>query len=362
MLDEMAILPEHVRMPVPELTEDERKTSPIRSRAPMAAPVGVGSVLGPYRLLAELGSGGMATVYRAELARNVDHTDLGELDAPMAVKVLHEHLAREREHVEAFLDEGRIGARLHHPAVCQVFDHGEERGRPYVAMELIEGVSLEQLHSHVAARPALGQATEWPRQIAALVAALADGLHAAHELTGPDGKPLGLVHRDVTPENLYVTTSGGVRLSDFGVARHAGRRRTTREGVIKGKLAYAAPELFHGATPDRRVDVWSLGVVLWELLTGEMLFRLPTDAEVTRAILDREVPPPSRFRAEVRRTLDLIVLQALARDPERRFANARALANALLGWLASTGRPIDPRARRDWLVGLALDVTRSERR
>jgi serine/threonine protein kinase len=347
-------------MPVPVLNEDERKTSPMRPRAPMAAPVGVGSILGPYRLLTELGSGGMATVYRAELARNVDHTDLGDLQQQIAVKVLHEHLAREREHVEAFLDEGRIGARLHHPAVCQVFDHGEERGRPYVAMELIDGVSLESLQANLGLRPELAAATEWPRQIAALVAALADGLHAAHELTGPDGKLLGLVHRDVTPENLYVTTGGGVRLSDFGVARHAARRHLTREGVIKGKLAYAAPELFHGATPDRRVDVWALGVVLWELLTGEMLFRLVTDAEVTRAILDREVPRPSSFRPSVRHTLDLIVLQALERNPERRFANARAFANALRSWLVSTGGDIRAPARRDWLVNLAVNVTRAE--
>jgi serine/threonine protein kinase len=354
MLNEMAILQDHVRMPVPELNEDERKTSPMRPRRPPAAAVGVGSVLGPYRLLVELGSGGMATVYRAELARNVEHTDLGELHAPLAVKVLHEHLAREREHVEAFLDEGRIGARLHHPSVCQVLDHGEEHGRPYVAMELIDGVSLESLHATLGERPALAEGGQWPRQIAALIAELAEGLHAAHELHGPDGQALGLVHRDVTPENLYVTTDGGVRLSDFGVARISGRRHPTREGVIKGKLAYAAPELFHGAVPDRRVDVWSLGVVLWELLTGETLFRRPTDAETTRAILDDEVAPPSRFRTGIRRTLDLIVLQTLARDPERRFANARALANALRGWVASTGGAIDPAARREWLVSVAV--------
>jgi serine/threonine protein kinase len=360
MLNEMASLPDYLKMPVPMLNENERKTSPMRPHPPMVASVGVGSILGPYRLLSELGSGGMATVYRAEPARNVDHTDLGIIDAQIAVKVLHEHLAREREHVEAFLDEGRIGARLHHPAVCQVFDHGEERGRPYVAMELIDGVSLESLHANLAIRPELAQGAEWPRQIAALVAALADGLHAAHELTAPDGMPLGLVHRDVTPENLYVTTCGGVRLADFGVARHAARRHLTREGVIKGKLAYAAPELFHGATPDRRIDVWSLGVVLWELLTGEMLFRLPTDAETTRAILDRELPAPSRFRASVRRTLDLIVLQALERNPERRFANARAFANALRGWLAATGGEIRAPARRDWLVDLAVTVTRAD--
>jgi serine/threonine protein kinase len=349
-------------MAVPvHLHEDERKTTPMRPRAPMVPPVGSGSVLGPYRLLDELGSGGMATVYRAELAKNPDHTDSGPLGESIAVKVLHEHLAREREHVEAFLDEGRIGLRLHHPAVCQVLDLGEDHGRPYVAMEIIDGVSLETLQRTAAFEPELlATSLEWTRQVAAVVAALADGLHAAHELCGEDGESLGLVHRDVTPENLYITTDGGVRLSDFGVARLRGRQRSTREGVIKGKLAYAAPELFRGATPDRRVDVWSLGVVLWELCTGQPLFRLTTDEEVTHAILARELMPPSRFVATVPRMLDLIVLQALARDPEHRFSNARALANALRGWLVSAGGVPSPRQRRDWLLGLAVSLARHE--
>jgi eukaryotic-like serine/threonine-protein kinase len=339
-------------MPVSRLsTVDERTTTPLRPR-PAAPPiVSVGAMLGPYRLMAELGSGGMATVYLA-----AHETDKGE--RKLALKVLHEHLARDREHVNAFLDEGRIGLLLRHPAVCKVLGYGDEHGRPYVAMELVDGVPLEAIQSAIEDKPQLIHSDEWPRQVCSVIAALADGLHAAHELVDESGEPLALVHRDVTPENLYVTTDGGVRLADFGVARHRAQRHQTREGVIKGKLAYAAPELFYGKLPDRRIDVWSLGVVLWELLTGRPLFRFATDAEMTRAILDGEIHPPSRFQAAAAGQLDLIVLQALARDPDRRFDNARALANALRSWLARKGGEPDMSARRDWLVGLAVSLAR----
>ncbi len=326
----------------------------MRPRPALLPPVGVGSVLGPYRLISELGSGGMATVYLAVPAGTGDDA----AHEQVALKVLHEHLARERDHVDAFLDEGRIGLRLDHPAVCKVLDYGEEGGRPYIAMELIDGISLEAIQAAVELRPELVATGEWTRQVCALVANLADGLHAAHQLCDEDGLPLEVVHRDVTPENLYVTTDGGVRVSDFGVARHSARRHPTREGVIKGKLAYAAPELFHGAEPDRRVDVWSLGVVLWELLTGRPLFRFATDAEITHAILDREIHPPSCWDASVDQELDLIVLQALTRDPERRFDNARAFSHALRLWLARAGEGPGMLARREWLLGLAVSVAR----
>jgi serine/threonine protein kinase len=322
---------------------EDRTTVPVRIRAVTSPAMGAVEALGPYRLLAELGTGGMATVYEA-----IDSQ--APPDAPhVAVKVLHEHLAREASHVDNFLDEGRLGLRLDHPSVCRVLDVGKVGGRPYVAMELLQGAALDRLFALLARRPELARDITWTRAIVSVVAEVADGLHAAHALTDEEGRLLDVVHRDVSPENLYLLDDGSARLADFGVARHADRTHATLPGMIKGKLAYLAPEIFQGAPLDRRADVWSLGVVLWELLVGRSLFRRASEAELMSAVLQKRIVEPSQMCSCGDGALDALVMSTLARDPAHRLAGADVLRDRLRAWLVGHGGVLDADDRRAWL-------------
>jgi len=298
--------------------------------------------LGRYELLGEIGAGGMATVH---LGRAVGPAGFERL---VAVKVCHPNLREDEELVRMFLDEARLAARIHHPNVVSTIDVGDEESL-YLVMEYIEGGSLAQLLAAVGPLP-VGVCLR-------IVGDVLSGLHAAHETAGSDGRPLGLVHRDVSPQNVLVGVDGVARLSDFGIARAEARLAVTRQGVFKGKLAYAAPELYPGHVVTRRSDVFAASVVLWEALTGRSLFGAPTQAEVLHALLFRVVPPPSEVRPDLPAALDALVLRGLARDPAERWATAGELADALEATGLAAGRR-DVEA----LVGRALAETLSERR
>ncbi|MCS6898340.1 MAG: serine/threonine-protein kinase [Myxococcales bacterium] len=277
--------------------------------------------VGRYEILAEIASGGMATVYLGRLV-----TAPG-FERQVAIKKLHPHLERQKDFVEMFLDEARIVARLHHPNVVQTLECGADEGGHFLVMDYVEGPTLAKMLAKAA-----GMGERIPTSVAVRVAldALA-GLHAAHELTGEDGRLLNVVHRDVSPQNILVSVDGIARITDFGVARANERLAVTRTGQLKGKLSYMAPEQARGEPTDRRADVFAMGVILWEMLTGRRLFRGKADseAETLTKVLYGEIARVSAVHPEIHPLLDAICAQALERPLDARYATCADFAEAL---------------------------------
>ncbi len=280
--------------------------------------VGPGRHVGRYQLLHEIATGGMATVYlgRARGAAGFERI--------VAVKVCHPHLRGDEDFASMFLDEARLAARIHHPNVVGTLDVGDDQTL-YLVMEYIEGDRLSGLIKGANKR---GQRVPVPVALRVMVETLA-GLHAAHELLDLQGRALNMVHRDVSPQNILVGVDGVARITDFGIAKAEARVTVTREGQIKGKMAYMAPEQLASGPVTRRADLYAAGVVLWESLTGRRLFRADSDAETLNMVLHGVVPRPSGMIPEVSPELDALVLRALERDPEKRFATATEFAEAL---------------------------------
>ncbi len=275
--------------------------------------------LGRYAIYEEIGAGGMATVHLGRL------TGQANFARTVAIKRLHAHLARQPEFVTMFRDEARLAARVRHPNVVTTLDIVTASAQPYLVMEYVQGESLARLQS-----AAQGRRERIPPAVAcSIVAGVLHGLHAAHEATNERGETLGIVHRDVSPQNVMVGVDGVARVLDFGVAKAIGRLQTTLEGRLKGKLAYTAPELVRGTTIARGADIYSAAVVLWEMLAGARLFAGDNEANVLERVLFAEVGPPSRGAKDVPADLDAIVLRALARNPLRRFSTAREMARAI---------------------------------
>jgi serine/threonine protein kinase len=245
----------------------------------------------------------------------------------VAIKRLHEHLVHDAEFAIRFKDEIRLVSRLGHPNIVQTIDVVEQEGELALVMEFVEGVTLQQLL--LDAREA-GVLVPVPVAAGILSQAL-HGLHAAHEATDDVGRPLRLVHRDVSPQNVMVGKAGLPKVLDFGVAKAESEVHVTRTGELTGKAAYMAPEQVCSRAVDRRTDVFASGVVLWEALTGERLFRAPGTPESVALmnVLELRVRPPSELREGVSAELDAIVLRALEREASRRFGTAREFALAL---------------------------------
>ena len=294
---------------------------------------------GDYVIERELASGGMATVYEA--------VEVVGPAAPrrVALKRIHPHLARDPAFVNMFLDEARIAARITHPNVCRVLGYGRESGVSFLTMELLQGRPLSQLLSALAREASEG--SEHVRFVATLLIEAARGLHAAHELRADDGRLLEVVHRDVSPQNLFCTFEGTLRVLDFGVASARDKLHRTETGAVKGKLGYLAPEQIAGKV-DRRADVWALGVVLWEVLALKRLFRRATPSETMLAVERDPITPPSSARRGLTAALDGVVLAALERDRERRLPDALAFEKALLEALAPLGGPLPASERATW--------------
>jgi eukaryotic-like serine/threonine-protein kinase len=282
---------------------------------------------GKYRLLAALGRGGMASVYLGAATGPAGFNKL------VVIKKLHEVNAEDPSFVTMFLDEARVAARLNHSNVVQTYEVGETNGSYLIVMEYLEGQSFARL-SHAARQRGVPCS---PALAAHLMAEALLGLHYAHEMCDYDGSPLGIIHRDVSPHNLFVTYEGQVKVLDFGVAKATLNASNTHDGVLKGKFAYMAPELPAGGPLDRRADIFSAGVVLWELLTGERLFRGGVVAAIEQAA-SGTIRSASSVASEVPPELDEIVAKALARTPEERFATALEMSNALAGFLVRSGQ------------------------
>lgn len=275
-----------------------------------------GTWFGDYQVLRRIGLGGMGTVY---LARHIGATGVERL---FAVKVMHDHLADDEHALSMLHDEARLAAFLHHPNVVEIFDLEKHRGRYYLVMEYVEGATFSQLlKRHPTYRPS-------PKVLSIILDACY-GLHAAHTATNVVGEQLMLVHRDVSTDNILVGVDGSARIADFGIAKAVTRTTNTQPGVRKGKYAFMSPEQVMGEAVDHRADLFSLGVVLYNALTGTRLFYGPSDPATLHNVINEEIPPPSRVGLRPSADLDDVVLRALDRDPDRRFQTAADMIREL---------------------------------
>ncbi|WP_244219864.1 serine/threonine-protein kinase, partial [Corallococcus interemptor] len=287
--------------------------------------------LGKYQLVRKLATGGMAEVFLAKAAgpRGFEKT--------LVLKRILPHLAEDEAFVEMFLGEAQLAARLDHPNVVQIFDFGEVDGSYFLAMEYIDGPTLRRL---IKRSTELKQPLS-PAVCAKMVASAAEGLAFAHELTDPEtGAPLGLVHRDISPENVLVSRQGAVKVVDFGIAKVAGQSHRTATGVVKGKIAYMPPEQLQAKAMDGRVDVYALGIVLYELLTGKRPFDATTDVAMMQAILFEPFVPALKRRPDLPEAMQRILERALAKDREQRYPDCRAFQADLERFVLSLGEPV----------------------
>jgi len=278
---------------------------------------------GRYELLKRLAGGGMGEVY---LARQRGLDGFSKL---LVIKTLLPHLCEDEEFITMFKDEARLTAQLIHPNICQVFEFDQVDSTYYIAMEYLRGDDLRRLFR---ACEQAGKPLRVPL-ICRIIADAAAGLDFAHSLRDGEGNPYNIVHRDISPQNILVTFEGGVKVIDFGVAKAAGRAQHTRTGALKGKYSYMSPEQVAGKAIDGRTDIFALGVVLHELLTGRRLFKADSDVETLERVRRARVPPPSSLNPQLPQSLDGIVLHALAKDPDQRFQTAQELRLALEDWL-----------------------------
>ena len=296
---------------------------------------------GRYRIRGLLGEGGMGRLYVAE------QTGIEGFAKIVALKRILPHLADSAQFRELFLNEARVAARLEHPNIVATYELGEVDGIYFTAMEYLPGEDLSAILSRCEPGKAM------PIEVAAALAQQsANGLHYAHELRDGTGRPSGLVHRDVNPSNIFVTYYGTVKLLDFGVVKATMSKGKTSPGVFKGKYAYCAPEQIRGEPIDLRTDVFSLGIVLWECLTGQRLFEGATDASIIDAVRTHTIVAPSRIRREVPQELDDIAMRALMRDRKSRYQSANEMSEALDRFL--THQPHRPTGKGigHWLEAL----------
>jgi serine/threonine-protein kinase len=290
--------------------------------------------LGRYRILDEVATGGMATLYLGATE------GVGGYQKIVALKRIHPHLAKDQRYLDMFLDEARLAARIVHPNVCSVIDFGEAENEHFLAMEFLSGVSLAEFVRAAAKSPELRQDPRWLSVIGRCLVDAAEGLHAAHEVRDGEGKLLQVVHRDVSPQNLLVGFDGVTRVLDFGVAAAADRIHHTQTGEVKGKFAYMAPEQVKQGAPDRRIDVWALGVVAWEAMSMRRLFKRDGTASTLYAVLEESIQPLSIASPGIPRPLDIPVMEALRRDRDRRTPTTRAFGTALREALERAGRSL----------------------
>jgi eukaryotic-like serine/threonine-protein kinase len=273
------------------------------------------SNFGKYEIITHLASGGMADIFLCR-ARGIQG-----FEKLAIIKRVRQDRALDRKMVDLFLDEARLAASLQHPNIVQVFEFGIVDGSYFLAMEYVHG---QDVHALLKRMRETDGAIPLP-EVLAIVVGVCQGLHYAHECVGLNGRPLGIVHRDISPSNVLISYDGAVMITDFGIAKATGRSTQTTTGTVRGKLGYMSPEQCRGMALDRRSDIFAIGTLLHELSTGNSLFGGTSDFEVMKAIVEDPVRPPSAQVAGYPAELDHIVMRALARDPADRYATVREL-------------------------------------
>lgn len=283
-----------------------------------------------YRVLEKLEAGGMAEVFRAE------SEGLEGFSKQVAIKRVLPHLSEKTKFIAMFLDEARLSAQLSHSNVVQVFDIGRGDNTFFIVMEFVDGVNLKAIAETFAVS---GQ--RMPVQVAAYIATeICKGLEYAHGLQDSSGRALGIVHRDISPPNILITKFGEVKIVDFGLAKASSQLERSEPGIIKGKFAYLSPEAAEGKDVDSRADIFAVGIILWEALTGERLFLGDSDLQTVRNVQAAVVRAPSELNRQVPPELERIVLRSLARNLNERYPSAREMALDLYKFLYGYGRPV----------------------
>ena len=288
--------------------------------------------VGRYEVAGRLATGGMAEIL---LGRLVGPSGF---ERPLVIKRILPHLAEQQSFVSMFLDEARLAAQIRHPNVVSVSELGQEGDDLYLVMEYLEGENAAGL---IRRSMVTGKNTDFAL-CAYIVAEACAGLHAAHELTDPDGNPLRLVHRDVSPQNIFVTYGGAVKVLDFGIAKAADRITQTEAGQLKGKFDYMSPEQCRGRALDRRSDVFALGIVLYELTTRKRLFKRSNKLAMLEAVCRDPIYPPSKLIKGYPAALERVLMKALKRDPDARYATAAEMRRDLLSAMREMNAPVAP--------------------
>ncbi|HEY3806675.1 MAG TPA: serine/threonine-protein kinase [Kofleriaceae bacterium] len=303
-----------------------------------------GEVFGPYVVYEQIGIGGMASVHRAET------TGLAGFRRPVALKRMLPHVAADEELVQSFVREARLASYLRHANVAQTYDLGKVGDIYFIAMELVPGRNLREILKYC-----LKAGVQIPIPIALnILTQVCDALDYAHNLTDESGRPLGIIHRDVSPSNVIVSQSGVVKLIDFGIAKMSAEGMQTLSGTIKGKFGYMAPE-YLGGTIDARADLFALGIIGHELLTNRPLFGGRDDMDTLYRVKSMPIKPPSHFNMTVPPEIDSIVMTALERDPESRWQRAAAMRVALATETRRLGMTVLDQHVVDWCESVFLD-------
>jgi serine/threonine protein kinase len=283
-----------------------------------------------YRVIEKLESGGMAEVFRAE------SEGLQGFRKQVAIKRVLPHLSSKKKFISMFLDEARLSAQLSHSNCVQVFDIGVGDSAFFIVMEFVDGANLKAIIEHIKK-----SGRDFPVEAAVHIALeLCKGLAYAHELTDQNGVPLHIVHRDMSPPNVLVTKHGEIKIVDFGLAKANSQLEKSEPGIIKGKFSYLAPEAAMGHEVDARTDIFAVGIILWELLSGQRLFLGDTDFQTVKKVQAAQVPSISQINKKVPQELERIVARALARDPAQRFTTARDLGMELSKFMFKYGVPV----------------------
>lgn len=283
-----------------------------------------------YRVVEKLESGGMAEVFRAE------SEGLQGFRKQVAIKRVLPHLSSKKKFIQMFLDEARLSAQLSHSNCVQVFDIGVGDNAFFIVMEFVDGANLKSVID------VLRKANrEFPVECAVYIALeICKGLSYAHELTDPNGVPLHIVHRDISPPNVLITKFGEIKIVDFGLAKANSQLEKSEPGIIKGKFSYLSPEAAMGQEVDARTDVFAVGIMLWELLAGQRLFLGDTDFQTVKKVQAAQVPSISQINRHVPAELERIINKSLARDPTQRYGTARDLGLELSKFMFKFGVPV----------------------
>ena len=287
---------------------------------PISKPIPVstdGSQIGPYRLRQQIAQGGMAALFLADYMRE------DGFKRTVAIKKVLPHLAENQEFINMFIREARLAALLQHPNIVQIFDFGKIANTYFIAMEYIDGLNLGEIMAHLQTGLPVKMAVHLTMQASL-------GLHYSHARKDDEtGDPLGIVHRDISPQNILISRQGEVKISDFGISKANTEPSLTQAGVIKGKLAYLSPEQALGQVVDQQADIYALGLVLYEILSGTRLYNFDSDIEAIRSIPELDIRPLKQVREDVPDALNAIVMKCLEKDKARRYLDARALYDDL---------------------------------